>query len=136
MEELTEDQQPQPVSEKQRELDKFEQALKDRAAELSAANGYARVIPIWYLDPADPDNGKPIIGFLKEPNRATKGSILDTMMTSQSRAATIALSASLMKEVSDERILSSLQLYDGVNLQAGFEALSLVRVAISQFKKK
>jgi len=126
----------QPDQHQQQELEKFEQALKDRAAELSAAHGNALIIPLWYNDPADPINGKPIIGFLKEPNRATKGSILDTMMVSHSRAATIALNAALMKEVSDERILSSSQLYDPINIQAGFEALGLVRIAVSQFKKK
>jgi len=124
---------PTPEEVKKQEV---AQALQDRAAELSAANGNAKVIPIWYLDPVAPENGKPVIGFLKEPNRATKGSIIDTMMISHSRAATIALNASLMKEVSDERILSTSSIYDGINMQAAFEALSFVRVAVSEFKKK
>jgi hypothetical protein len=123
-------------SEEEIKKEQVAQALLDRAAELSAANGHVKVIPIWYPDPVDPENGKPVIGFLKEPNRATKGSILDTMMVSNSRAATIALNASLIKEVSDERITSSSHLYDSINIQAGFEALGLVRVAVSLFKKK
>lgn len=118
------------------ELEKFEQALKDRAAELSAANGGKKVIPVWYLDPVDPDNGRPIIGYLMEPNRATKGGIMDTFAMSMSRAQGAALQASIMKDVSDDRITSTSFLYDAVNMKAAEEALSLIRIAVSQFKKK
>lgn len=123
---------------KEQELAVFEQALKDRAEELSKANGGKMVIPVWYLDPLDPVNGKPIIGFLMEPNRATKGNIMDTLEVSKSRAAGIALQTSLMKNIEeyDARILDTSFRYDSVNAQAGFEALSLVRIAVSQFKKK
>jgi len=124
---------PTPEEIKKQEREKFGQALYDRAAELSVANGNAKVIPIWYEDPVDTINGKPIIGFLKEPNRATKGSILDTHLVSRSRAATIALNASLMKEVSDERIISSSQVYDPINIRAGLEALYMTNVATSEF---
>lgn len=118
------------------ELEKFEQALKDRAQELSTANGGKKVIPIWYLDPIDADNGKPIIGFLLEPNRATKGNIMDKFAFSVSQAGKIALEASIMKNESDPRIISTDSQYDAVNMKAGEEALSLIRIAVSQFKKK
>lgn len=118
------------------ELEQVEQALKDRAQELSVANGGRKVIPIWYLDPANPESGKPIIGFLMEPNRATKGSIMDTFAISASRAQKIALEASFMDKESDSRIMSTDFIYDAVNMKAGEESLSLVRIAVSQFKKK
>lgn len=122
------------VKEYEREV--FEQALKVRADELSKADNGKKVIPIWYLDPVDPDNGKPIIGFLKEPGRPVKGSIMDALMVSRSRAASIALESSLMKDISDSRIVSTSQIYDAVNTAAGLEALNLVKIATSQFKKK
>ena len=120
---------------KERERDEFEQALKDRAKELSDANGGAKVIPLWYLDVNNPDS-KPIIGFLKEPNRVTKGSIMDIYNISESRAQTAALAASIMKDVSDERIMSTSQRYDYVNMAAGKKALTLITLAVEQFKKK
>lgn len=127
-----------PEQKKAQELEQFENALKARAKELSEANGGRMVIPVWYLDPKDTENGKPVIGFLLEPNRATKGNIMDTLEVSKSRAANIALQASIMKGIPeyDDRILSSDFHYDSINAQAGFEALNLVRLAVSQFKKK
>jgi len=121
---------------KEQKRDEFEQALKDRAAELSSKNGGAKVIPLWYLDPVDPENGKPVIGFLKEPNRATKGGIMDTLLVSRSRAARVALEASIMKEESDPRIIDASQIYDAINTAAGLEALDLIKIANQQFKKK
>lgn len=119
------------------ELAEFEQALKDRAKELSDKNGGRKVIPLWYLDINHPE-AKPIIGFLLEPNRSTKGSIMDTFKVSESRAQKIALDASLMKDIPeyDTRIDTTDFHYDYVNMAAGIEALTFVRMAISQFGKK
>lgn len=127
-----------PEELKAQQLEKFEQALEARALELSEANGGRMVIPVWYLDPLDNENGKPIIGFLLEPNRATKGNIMDTLEVSKSRAANIALQASVMKSIPeyDARILSTDFHYDSINAKAGLEALDLIRLAVSQFKKK
>lgn len=124
------------AAEKAAELEKFEQALKDKAAELSKANSGKNVVPVWYLDPTDPENARPIVGFLMEPNRATKGAIMDTLRQSQSRAESAALQASVMKDHSDPRLTSTLSIYDGVAFAAGREALGLIKIAIDQFKKK
>ena len=132
MEEQTE-QTPEQIA-----LAQFEANLQLRASELSKANGNKKVFPIWYLDPVDPVNGKPIIGYLLEPNRATKGSIMDTLIVSRSRAATVALNACLMvkEKESDSRILSTDSVYDSVFIAAGLKALDLITIAIDQFKKK
>lgn len=130
----TEELTPEQV--KANELEQFEAALRVRAKEISDANGSAKVTPLWYLDPLDPENGKPIIGYLKEPNRATKGNIMDVFVVSTFRAQQIALQASIMKDVSDARLWSDSQIYDGVVFAAGEEALYMIKKSISQFKKK
>lgn len=128
--------QPTPEEIKAQELEVFEQALRVRAKELSDANGGRKVIPVWYLDPLDPENGKYIIGYLMEPNRATKGGIMDKFDFSKSQASRIALEASFMADVSDPRIISTDFHYDAVNAKAAEEALGFVTIAVSQFKKK
>lgn len=116
--------------------DQFEQALKDRAAELSVEHKGASVVPVWYLDPLDPENGKPIIGYLKEPNRMTKAAIADELLKSTFRGQNIALEASLLKDHSDPRLWSTNQAYDPVIFSAGIEAAAFVKIALTQFKKK
>ena len=110
--------------------------LEAKAEQLSKENNGAEVIPIFYLDPLDPENGTPIVGFLKEPNRMTKAAIGDELLKSSFRGYTTALQACLMKEVSDQRLTSNDRAYDAVIFAAGGEAANFVRIAISQFKKK
>ncbi len=121
---------------KEQEKEKFIAELEAKAAELSKANNGAEVRPLFYLDPLDPENGTPIVGFLKEPNRVTKAAIADEILKSQFKGYMVALSSCLMKDVSDARLTSQSQVYDAVIFAAGEEAASFVRVAISQLKKK
>lgn len=128
--ELTEEQK------KLLEVEEFEKNLYIRAEEISKANNGKKVIPIWYADPFDPEKGKPITGFLMEPNRATKGAIADTLMKSLYQGQQQALAASLIEKESDERFKSINQAYDAVILAAGIAASQFVQIALSQFKKK
>ena len=75
---------------------KFIAELEEKAKQLSAANNGANVIPVFYLDPIDPENGTPIVGFLKEPNRATKASIGDELLKSHFRGCMVALQSCLL----------------------------------------
>lgn len=130
--ELTQDQ----IQEQEKEKAKFIAELEEKAKQLSAANNGAEVIPVFYLDPIDPKNGTPIVGFLKEPNRATKAAIGDELMKSSFRGYMTALQACLMPDVSDARLKSQDSRYDAVIFAAGGEAANFVRIAISQLKKK
>lgn len=69
--------------------------------------------------------GKPVIGFLKEPNRPTKMMALDKTLTSPSSAGSTLLEACLIKEESDPRIDKEDFLFLGIALKA----LGMVEIA-------
>lgn len=121
---------------KEAEKERFMQELQARAEQLSKENNGAEVIPVYYIDPVDPINGTPIVGFLKEPNRMTKTAIADEITKSPWRGNLAALQACLMKDVSDPRLSSDKREYDAIALGAGETAAQFVRIAINQLKKK
>jgi deoxyxylulose-5-phosphate synthase len=124
------------AAELEKKQQEFNDALELRAKELSVKNKDAKVVPIWYVDPVDGENGKPIIGFLKEPNRMTKASLADEITKSMHRGYNMALTACLMKEESDPRLLSNDQKYDAVIMAASYAAGDFIAIAINQYKKK
>jgi hypothetical protein len=118
------------------EMQKLNDELLAKAEELSLENKGAKIEPLLYLDPKDPINGVPITGFLKEPNRVTKAAIGDEILKSHFRGNMAALRACLMKDVSDQRLQSEDQAYDGVIFAAGEKAAAFVTISIDQIKKK
>jgi hypothetical protein len=63
-------------------IDLLSADLVKRAAELKVEHNGAEIEPLLFLDPKDTMNGQPIVGFLKEPNRATKANIGDQILKS------------------------------------------------------
>lgn len=117
-------------------IDLLNADLLKRAAELKAEHNGAEIEPLLFLDPKDPTNGQPIVGFLKEPNRATKAAIGDEILKSHFRGNMVALESCLMKDISDKRLTSTDRAYDAVIFAAGEKAAAFVRISIDLIKKK
>lgn len=105
-----------------------------KAAEISKAMGGAKVHPFVFEE--NEDDGQ-VIGFLREPNLQTKLRALDSMGVDNlfSTGANL-LESLLIKEYSDERITSGRSEYDSYYMGAATEALSLIKAAQNQLKKK
>lgn len=117
------------------EQEKLMNELWEKAKELSKQHDGANVVPLYYLDPINPE-GAPIVGFIKEPNRVTKAAIGDEVFKSTFRGALAAFEACIMKDVSDPRFFSQSKAYDQIIFAAGIEASAFVKLALNQIKKK
>lgn len=117
-------------------IDLLSADLVKRAAELKVEHNGAEIEPLLFLDPKDAVNGQPIVGFLKEPNRATKANIGDQILKSHFMGNMVALQACLLTEISDKRLLSQDRDYDAVIFAAGEKAAAFVKISIDLIKKK
>jgi len=100
----------------------------EKAAELSKQYN-CKVTPFVFKD----ESGAEIVGYIKEPNRATKLRIIDKSYTgSPISSSSDVLDVYLVAEASDPRILSD----DTYYLGACKVAYNLVQLAVDQYKKK
>jgi len=80
--------------------------------------------------------GNWIVGYVKKPSRTTIRVAGDKMEKyGKLEAGELILQTSLLRDVSDSRILSEEPQYDGINLGACLEVLSLMDISMSIAKK-
>lgn len=103
-----------------------------KAEELEKKFG-VKIHPIEFYN--DDDGEDQILGFIKDPPRHVKLGVLDKSLVSPITAASELLEACLIKEESDERILSERPESDRIYLGATMAALGIVRYTTDQYKK-
>lgn len=82
------------------------------------------------------DETEEIIGYLKEPQRQVKTSLMDRAMTQPVTACAEILEAYIIKEHSDSRIYDGVSENDKYYHGAVLEIYNMVKVSTNQFKKK
>lgn len=91
-----------------------------------------KVHPLVFTD----DEGKDVIGFIKEPSRAVKLAVLDKSVIGGFSAASEMLDIIILKEHSDPRIVSERSEDDKIYLGAVMAAYDLVKFKTNAAKKK
>lgn len=77
-----------------------------------------------------------VVGYLKEPNREAKRSVIDELLKSPTTAGKIYLECALIKEKSDPRLYSVLPEHDSIVLGAEMACIPLIELYQSAIKKK
>lgn len=107
--------------------------IQQKADELSKQYN-CKVHPLVFKDE---HNGEDIIGYLKEPQREVKTSLMDRAMSQQpATACAEILEAYIIKEHSDSRIYHRTSENDRHFFGAVKEMHDMVQLSINQFKKK
>jgi hypothetical protein len=111
-----------------------EEQIRAKVKEISQKLNGAKIHAFMF---EENDEDGQVIGFLREPGLTTKIRALDSMQNDKlfSTGATL-LESLLVKEYSDDRILSGQPQHDAYYLGAATQALNLVRAAQDRLKKK
>jgi hypothetical protein len=104
--------------------------VADKVAELEKQYGVT-VYPVVFKD----EEGKDVVGYLKNPSRVVKLRVLDKSIMSPISAGAELLEVCLIKEASDPRIFSEAPENDTYNLGAAMAASRVVAFSTNQFKK-
>jgi hypothetical protein len=113
-------------------VEQANEAAAIKAAELSKSLN-TLVHPIVFVIN---ENEPPVVGFVREPSRASKMQVMDRAMQGVFTAASSVLDAYLIKEESDARISSFAPENDKYYLGAVQATQSLITIAVDLFKKK
>lgn len=123
----------EPVKSKKEQLLAIENKRKEveaKAEELSKKLEI-KIHPLLFMP-----EGEEIVGFMKEPNREFKKICIDLFYKGQTtEAGSLILEAMLIKEESDERILSEKPEHDYIYLGALMEAIGIVKYIANAIKK-
>lgn len=110
-----------------------DEQIEAKAKELTEQHK-CTVYPLVFLTGTEEDSEQ-IIGYMKEPKRAVKMVAMDKAMSRPSFAGQDLLQACLIKEESDNRILSEKSEHDSIFLGACRAALEKVQISMEQLKK-
>lgn len=108
------------------------ETAESKAKVLSEELG-VKVHPLVFFTKESED---PVIGFVKEPNRAVKLAVMDKYATGFYSACSQALDAILLKEHSDPRISSERTEDDNYYMGAVYAVSELIQFAANQVDKK
>lgn len=109
------------------------EAARQKAAEIGELLK-TKVHPIVFKDP---DTGKDIVGYLKEPSRLQKIAVMDKMyMSGAMSAASELYEVILLREYSDPRLYSENPEDDSVVLGGLQAASDLIKFLVNQFSSK
>lgn len=111
-------------------LEQMQEIVESKSNELSKKLG-RKVMPLLFNH-----NDEWIVGYVQQPTRTVVRVAVDKMEKfGKIEAGDLILQSSLIKEESDQRIISEESEYDGVNMGACLEVLNLIDVSLSVVKK-
>lgn len=113
-------------------IEEVKAAAQARALELSAQIN----IKVHALVFMAPDEEEPVVGFVKEPSRAVKMSVMDKSLVGMYSASGEMLDVILLKEFSDSRIYSERAEDDKYYLGAVMAVYELIKVSVNVADKK
>lgn len=105
--------------------------IQEQAKQLGEANGL-EIKPIAF----ETSDGQQIVGYIKEPDLIQTMQAIDAIMQSPTSAGESLLQNCLIREVSDERILSVKNEHKKIHIGAVMACLDLVSFYQDQLKKK
>jgi hypothetical protein len=105
--------------------------IQAKADALSVARN-VKVHPLVFIDPKTEEQ---IVGYIEEPNRATKTRVLDKGLISPVTAASELMDVVLIKEESNPRIYSEKSEDDSIYLGAVMACYETIKVSVNQIKK-
>ena len=106
--------------------------IQAKAEELKSLHK-CEIIPLVFVIP---ETQEQVVGYLKEVPRIVKIRAVDKAMVSPVSAGAELLEIALIKEASDERILSEAPEHDSIFIGAAWECYNSISISINQFKKK